>query len=122
MGYFLGRITIKGVSLGTAGVFIVALLFGALFPNFLSNTFKSNEAFVDGALSLVEQMGLILFVTSVGFIAGPNFFANFKKNFKSYILLGLVIIIAGGAIAAVIAAVAVIIVAVSKKKKTASGK
>ena len=30
-GYALGRITIKGVSLGDAGVFIVALVFGALF-------------------------------------------------------------------------------------------
>ncbi|MBE6962472.1 MAG: hypothetical protein E7445_08480, partial [Ruminococcaceae bacterium] len=28
VGYLLGRITIKGISLGTAGVFIVALLFG----------------------------------------------------------------------------------------------
>ena len=31
VGYALGRITIKGVSLGDAGVFIVALVFGALF-------------------------------------------------------------------------------------------
>ena len=30
VGYLLGRITIKGVNLGTAGVFIIALLFGAL--------------------------------------------------------------------------------------------
>ena len=30
-GYALGRITIKGVSLGTAGVFIIALLFGCFF-------------------------------------------------------------------------------------------
>ena len=28
VGYALGRITIKGVILGTAGVFIAALLFG----------------------------------------------------------------------------------------------
>ena len=28
LGYALGRISIKGVNLGTAGVFIVALLFG----------------------------------------------------------------------------------------------
>lgn len=27
VGYLLGRITIKGVNLGTAGVFIIALLF-----------------------------------------------------------------------------------------------
>ncbi|MBR5279726.1 MAG: hypothetical protein IKU26_01985, partial [Clostridia bacterium] len=31
VGYALGRITIKGISLGDAGVFIIALLFGALF-------------------------------------------------------------------------------------------
>ena len=31
LGYALGRITIKGVSLGTAGVFLMALLFGYLF-------------------------------------------------------------------------------------------
>ncbi|MBQ8427600.1 MAG: hypothetical protein IJX16_07585, partial [Clostridia bacterium] len=30
LGYMLGRITIKGVSLGTAGVFLVAILFGFL--------------------------------------------------------------------------------------------
>ena len=101
LGYMLGRITIKGVSLGTAGVFIVALLFGALFPTFLSDalTLKAGEAtisYASSALKVIENLGLILFVTSVGFIAGPNFFANFKKNFKSYILLGLIIIIAGG--------------------------
>ena len=31
LGYLLGRITIKGVSLGDAGVFIIALVIGALF-------------------------------------------------------------------------------------------
>ena len=31
LGYLLGRVTIKGVSLGTAGVFLVAILFGVLF-------------------------------------------------------------------------------------------
>ena len=30
LGYLLGRITIKGVSLGTAGVFLVAILYGYL--------------------------------------------------------------------------------------------
>ena len=102
LGYGLGRIEIKGVSLGTAGVFIVALLFGALFPDFLADALPVtvHESVVgdyaSNALKIIENMGLILFVTSVGFIAGPNFFANFKKNFKSYILLGFVIILAGG--------------------------
>lgn len=97
LGYVLGRITIKGVSLGTAGVFIVALLFGCFFYDDLSAGLMIAEtSYVSNALKIVENMGLILFVTSVGFIAGPNFFGNFKKNFKSYVLLALVIIIAGG--------------------------
>lgn len=101
LGYMLGRVSIKGVSLGTAGVFIAALLFGAIFPNLLANTLTvkvDGEAvsYASQALKILENLGLILFVTSVGFIAGPGFFANLKKNFKSYVLLGLVIIIAGG--------------------------
>ena len=105
LGYALGRITIKAISLGDAGVFIVALVVGALF-------FSVNDAgelifaasnkpydFTTG-LSVIESMGLVLFVTSVGYIAGPKFFGNFKKNFKSYVLLGLVVILSGGLAAA----------------------
>ncbi len=96
-GYALGRITIKGVSLGDAGVFIIALLFGALFCAEGGSIIPEKELANWGHwLDLTETLGLILFVTSVGFIAGPKFFANMKKNFKSYVLLGLVIIIAGG--------------------------
>ena len=101
-GYALGRVTIKGVNLGTAGVFIVALLFGCFFFEPLKEQLmliaESGEtvSYVDNALKVVESLGLILFVTSVGFIAGPKFFGNMKKNFKSYILLGVIIIVAGG--------------------------
>ena len=105
VGYAIGRITVKGISLGDAGVFIIALLAGALF-------FNVNEAgdliFAASAkpydfhsgLSIIESLGLVLFVTSVGYIAGPKFFGNFKKNFKSYVALGLIIILAGGLAAA----------------------
>ena len=96
-GYLLGRITIKGVSLGTAGVFIVALLFGAfLYAPLQAQLMVKAETYVSNALKIVENLGLILFVTSVGFIAGPSFFGDLKKNFKSYILLGIVIILIGG--------------------------
>jgi len=97
VGYLLGRITIKGISLGTAGVFIVALLFGCLFYQHLSDALTvSGQTFVKEALKIVENIGLMFFVTAVGFIAGPGFVSNFKKNFKSYILLGLIIILGGG--------------------------
>lgn len=100
VGYALGRITIKGVSLGDAGVFIIALLFGALLFTPLEEQLVIKGAvqvgFADKALDVIEKLGLVLFVTSVGFIAGPKFFGNMKKNFKSYVLIGLVIILAGG--------------------------
>ncbi len=95
VGYAIGRITIKGVSLGTAGVFLVALVFGCLFYDDLSVQLPDTT----NALKIVENMGLILFVASVGFIAGPKFFGNMKKNFTSYVLLGLVIIVVGGLVA-----------------------
>ena len=93
VGYALGRITIKGVSLGDAGVFIIALLFGCFFYGPLAEQLPN---YSDKALKIVENLGLILFVTSVGFIAGPKFFGNMKKNFKSYVLIGLIIIVFGG--------------------------
>ena len=87
-GYALGRITIKGVSLGDAGVFIIALLFGALLIGPLEGQMiikgeLESVNFLEKALEVIEQLGLILFVTSVGFIAGPKFFGNLKRNFKS---------------------------------------
>ncbi|MBQ4627738.1 MAG: permease [Clostridia bacterium] len=105
VGYALGRITVKGISLGDAGVFIIALLFGALFFNVndageLLFSASSKPYDFNSGLSLIESLGLVLFVTSVGFIAGPKFFGNFKRNFKSYVLLGIIIILAGGLSAA----------------------
>lgn len=101
LGYLLGRVTIKGVSLGTAGVFIIALLFGALVfsvdgSDLVTTKFGAEVALTKNSFKIIENLGLILFVTSVGFIAGPNFFSNLKKNFTSYALLSLIIIILGG--------------------------
>ncbi len=100
-GYALGHISIKGVSLGTAGVFVMALIVGAIFfkagetPDVLQTVIYSTT-FSKSFLKIIENLGLMLFVTSVGFIAGPNFFSSLKKNFKSYALLSLIIIILGG--------------------------
>ena len=80
LGYLLGGIKIKGIEIGTAGVLLVALVFGHFqfeVPDF------------------VNDLGIALFVTSVGLIAGPKFFRNFAKNAKSYVLLGFIIILVG---------------------------
>jgi len=82
LGYFVGGIKIKGIELGTAGVLLVALVFGH---------------FGVEIPSIVRNLGLALFVGSVGFIAGPKFFRDFKTNAASYILLGFVIILSGAA-------------------------
>ena len=97
VGYLLGRITIKGISLGTAGVFVIALVYGAFFGTHFNSRFVIEEInYASQALKIIENLGLVFFVTSVGFIAGPNFFKNMKHNFKSYVLLGVVIILSGG--------------------------
>ena len=80
LGYAVGRITVCGLNLGSAGVLLVALVFGH---------------FGMTVPDVVGDIGLILFVTAVGLIAGPKFFRNFKVNAKSYILLGVIIIAAG---------------------------
>ena len=60
VGYALGRITIKGVCLGDAGVFVVALIFGALFfaPLEAQLIIKGegvNVNFAEKALEIVES-------------------------------------------------------------------
>jgi putative transport protein len=47
-------------------------------------------------MSVAQNIGLICFVTSVGFIAGPKFFGNLKQNAKSYVLISLIVVGLGG--------------------------
>ena len=100
VGYLLGNIKIKGVGLGTAGVFLIALLFGHF--GFADTSLLHqiglitlDEATMKAGMSVIQNIGLICFVTSVGFIAGPNFFHNLKKNATSYVMLAVIIIAAG---------------------------
>lgn len=108
LGYLLGSITVKGVNLGTAGVFLVAILFGFLctldFGNvpILGAFHVTHESSVVSTMGgSVQNLGLIMFVGSVGLIAGPNFFKNLKKNFKTYIVLGAVIILSSTSVAVI---------------------
>jgi len=83
LGYLLGSVTIKGLSLGTSGILLVALVFGhfnLMVPDVLKN------------------IGLICFVTAVGFIAGPKFFRSFKKSAFFFLILGVIIILVGSVV------------------------
>ncbi len=107
LGYLLGRIKIKGVSLGSAGVFIMAIVVG-IVVTFIKEPINEafTAAFADkgaslslswgaSTFSIVKNIGLALFVTAVGLIAGPKFFRNFKSKAVAYIVLGVVIIVSG---------------------------
>ena len=108
IGYLLGAIKIKGIELGTAGVLLVALIWGVII-NFIPS-FQIGERVITiwsdkikGNFGIVSNIGTALFVTAVGLIAGPKFFRSFNKSTLAYIVLGFVIIIIGGATAAIFA-------------------
>lgn len=67
IGYPLGKIKVRGSSLGVAAVLFVGLFFGALHPDL-----KIPE--------LIYLLGLTFFVYTIGIASGPTFFASFKKN------------------------------------------
>lgn len=107
LGYLIGAIEIKGISLGTAGVLLVALLFGVLasyVPSFEIGE-KTIHLFSDGLKSqfgLVSNIGTALFVTAVGLIAGPKFFRTFNRKSLAYIVMGVVVIVVGALTAVVL--------------------
>ncbi|MBP3338955.1 MAG: permease [Lachnospiraceae bacterium] len=88
-GYLIGSISVKGVTLGTAGVFLVSLVYGHFAGG------NADAWYAVEVPSFVGTLGLIMFVSSVGFIAGPTFFKNLVKNAKSYVLLGFIVIMSG---------------------------
>lgn len=67
IGYWIGRIRIRGSSVGVAAVLFVGLAFGAL----------------DADLSIpaiVLELGLVLFVYTIGLANGPGFFSKFRSD------------------------------------------
>lgn len=77
LGFMLGRIKIKGLSLDVSAVIFIALLFGhfgVIIPKELGN------------------FGLVLFIFTIGIQAGPGFFDSFRSKGKTLILITLLII------------------------------
>lgn len=101
VGYLIGGIEIKGISLGTAGVLLTALVFG-IIANYVGSfeiggheIVLYNTETVKPLFGLISNIGTALFVTAIGLIAGPKFFRSFNKKFLSYILMGVAIIATG---------------------------
>ena len=79
VGYLIGRIGGWGIQLGSSiGVLFIALYFGHL-------------GFTMSPLGVT--VGVVFFIYSVGYQAGPHFFSTFREDGIRYIQIGLVIAI-----------------------------
>ena len=74
IGYPLGLIRVAGSSLGVAAVLFVGLAFGALDPDLR-------------VPPVIYELGLMLFVYTIGLSSGPGFFRAFKSGGLRYNLL-----------------------------------
>ncbi|MBK9510869.1 MAG: hypothetical protein IPO04_16105 [Cytophagaceae bacterium] len=69
LGIFLGRIKIKGVSLGISAVMFSGLLLGHF-----------GYSLNDETLKFLREFGLILFVYGIGIQVGPSFFHHYRRK------------------------------------------
>lgn len=92
LGYPLGRLKIGGVSLGVAAVLFVALAFGALDPRL-----KLPE--------VLSQVGLVLFVYTLGLASGPSFVTSLRKDGLRLGVFALGFLVLGAALVAVVTSV-----------------
>ncbi len=83
LGYVLGRLNWRGFSLGVAGVLFAGLLIGWLLPG-------------TDLPELIPQLGLVLFVYTVGVASGPGFFASLRRRGLRDNALVLVVIVVSG--------------------------
>ncbi len=90
IGSWLGGLSWRGVSLGSAAVFFVGLAFG----HFGLTIPKP-----------VMDLGLLLFVYAVGLQAGPRFFRTFKRQGREFVIVSLAALLAAGIVTVVLARV-----------------
>jgi putative transport protein len=83
---WVGSLKVRGISLGAAGVLIVALVFGHY-----SGVFYHEAKVVPKELvpKEVTDLGLLLFLYAVGLAAGPRFFDLFRRRGAQFLLVGL---------------------------------
>lgn len=116
LGFLIGGVKVKGISLGTAGVLLVAIVAGVIFylcGNEQGETVlkigSKSVAFwnssVSSTFSLISNLGTVMFVTAVGLIAGPKFFRSFNKSMMAYVAMGAAIVLTGVGITILLAAI-----------------
>jgi len=86
-GILLGKVKIGGMSFGSSAVIFVALAFGH-FGVTIS--------------PIYQQIGLILFIYSIGIQAGPGFFAAFKSEGLQLVSLATILVVSAAIITALL--------------------
>ncbi|MBZ4675493.1 MAG: transporter [Anaerophaga sp.] len=87
LGFILGSIKIKGISLDISAIIFVALIFGHYGMTMPP---------------IIGKLGLVLFIYTIGMQAGPGFFESFRKQGRNLAILA-TIIVGSAAIIALIA-------------------
>ena len=84
IGIQLGRVSIKGISFDSSAVIFVAMLYGYFFyANDIALTLPD----------IIQQIGLLLFIFTIGMQAGPVFFDSFRSKGSSLIILALLLVV-----------------------------
>ncbi|MEO8288489.1 MAG: aspartate:alanine exchanger family transporter [Chloroflexota bacterium] len=86
LGYLLGKIELGGGSLGVAGVLFAGLAVGAIDPRLRLPDF-------------VYQLGLVLFVYTIGLSSGPGFLSSLRGRGLRYNMLAVGVILGAAAVA-----------------------
>ena len=94
-GLLLGKIKVKGITLGITWVLFVGIALSAF-----------GVSLNHDMLHIIKEFGLILFVTGVGLQVGPGFFKSFAKGGLSMNILALVNVALGVGITVLIAKLA----------------
>jgi len=84
LGMALGSLKVRGIGLGTAGVLFAGIIVGH-FGNPVDHQ----------TLDFIKELGLILFVFSIGLQLGPGFFAALRRQGVKLNLLAAAIVILG---------------------------
>lgn len=91
IGYPLGRLTFKGVSLGTtAGTLIVGV--GIALTSFSVYGLKIEEP------GLVSDIFLMMFMYAIGMKVGPQFFSGLARGGIDFVVIGLIVVFSNFAI------------------------
>ncbi|EJT2799033.1 putative transporter [Escherichia coli] len=95
VGLFIGNVKFRGIGLGIGGV----LFGGIIVGHFVS---QAGMTLSSDMLHVIQELGLILFVYTIGIQVGPGFFASLRVSGLRLNLFAVLIVIIGGLVTAIL--------------------